>query len=255
MIAEACHDAGRVDLIAPAGTPTSPPDSATLEIQNRKIVVFRAPVGATGPEERAAAAAYRIQKAMKANLAEVTVRPAPEGMLVLVGDRPAFAATPDDVDTVAGVSVEERAAAAAVQLRVAIAATAETRSVRTLLRGLLFSLLAIGGLALVILGLLRARRTLLRLVESRVSRATPRLTIRGLTLPRPDHLARSARAVVMALAWVGGLSACYACLTFVLTRFPRTRPWGEALGHYLLATVRGLAGPPCAMSLISSPSL
>lgn len=51
-------------LVALAATPSSPPDSEVLESQNRKIIVFRAPVGASGPQGRASAAARWTERVL-----------------------------------------------------------------------------------------------------------------------------------------------------------------------------------------------
>lgn len=228
-------------LLALAATTSAPPDSAVLQLQNRKIFVFRAPIGASGPQERASSAASRIREAAKSDSTEIITRATPEGILVLIGARPVFAVTPGDVDTAAGVSVTDEATAAARQLRTAIAEDGESRSLKTLLRGLVLSLLATAGIALLLKGLVAARRWLVRKVERVAGRAAPRIRIRGVTLVGPDHVKRGGSAVAIAVAWVAGLGACYGYLTFVLTRFPWTRPWGEALGYFLISTVRRLA--------------
>ncbi len=213
------------------------PDTALLELQNRKIAVFRTPVGAAGPQERLNAALRRIREAAKSESPEVTTRPAQEGVLVLVGKRAVFVVAPGDVDTTGGGSVADEATATAQRLRTAIAEIEESRNLRSLLRGLVLSLLATAGIALFWKGLASGKRWLIRKVERWAKWAAPRLGIRGLTLLHPEHLARAGRFLATATAWLAGLGAGYGYLTFVLTRFPWTRPWGEALGFYLVHTV------------------
>jgi small-conductance mechanosensitive channel len=74
-------------------------------------------------------------------------------------------------------------------------------------------------------------------LQGLVDQAAPRLRVRGLVLLRTDQLATAAATGVTLAAWLLGLAAAYLYLTFGLTRFVWTRPWGNALGAFLLDTL------------------
>ena len=77
-------------------------------------------------------------------------------------------------------------------------------------------------------------------LQDLAARTAPRLKIRGLVLLRPDQLSRTVAIGVTLATWLIGLAAGYLYLTFALTRFVWTRPWGKALGSFLLDTLAQL---------------
>jgi small-conductance mechanosensitive channel len=56
-----------------------------------------------------------------------------------------------------------------------------------------------------------------------------------------SHVLRFTRGAIALLAWIVGLSAGAAWLTFTFDRFPYTRPWGEGLQGNLLAMLKQVA--------------
>jgi small-conductance mechanosensitive channel len=83
------------------------------------------------------------------------------------------------------------------------------------------------------------RRTAARL-QALADAAAPRLRVRGVVLLRAEQLRRAATTGVTTGAWLRGLAAGYLYLTFALTRFVWTRPWGDALGGFLVSTLAEL---------------
>jgi small-conductance mechanosensitive channel len=211
-----------------------------LQVGSRVVAVFRSHLGASDPHDRANAAVRRIKAALAAGADSVATRPAPEGMLFLLGGRPAFVLTSADADTAGGQTLEDAATTAARRLHTVVTEARESRSIVALLVALAQVLSATAGLALAIALLVKGRRRVLTWLDAVTATALPKLRIRFLTLLRPSQLIGAARAVVMILAWAVGLIAGYIYLTFLLTRFPATRGWGEALGHYLVTTVANL---------------
>jgi small-conductance mechanosensitive channel len=224
-----------------AAQPQAAPDTATLRVGTRNVVLFRGSVGAATARERASAAARRIDVAVEAGTDSVSLESVPGGTLVRLGSTPAFIVTASDADTAGGGSVAGTAAAAARQLRLAVREVEESSS----LSGILVALaLALAGTALFVLAIrlliLGRRRAAARLGRV-TAEAVPRFRIRGFTLLRPSQLIGAARASVFILTWALGLIAGYLYLTFVLTQLPWTRTWGQALGHYLVSTLGRLA--------------
>ncbi len=227
------------------------PSASVLELQNRTIIAFRAPLGASAPEERVASATLRIREAMATGAVEVGTRPLGDGVLVTVGGRPAFMVSPAEADTAAGITVSLQADESARQLRQAIRELRESRSFTALGIGILLALAATALTSFAMAALVRARRRLLAWNARRTTGTATRLSIRGLTLVRADQIVRTGRFLITIVAWILGLAASYAYATFVLTRFPWTRPLGEALGGYLATTIRRLG----AGALHAIPSL
>src|SRR5690349_15180507 len=217
--------------------PATTGDTAVLRIGNRAVAVFRGPLGAATPEERAAGALRRVGTALAARRDSVATRSVAEGILVLLGGQPVFTITPTDADTAGGGSIPAAAEQAAAQLRLAVAEARESRSLRVLIRDLSVALGATAVMLLAIRLLFSSRRRL----RARLARwdvpAAPEIMIPGLRLIHPRQLALAARALVTVAAWGLGLMVGYLYLTFVLSQFPLTRPLGEALGQILLQTL------------------
>ncbi len=103
---------------------------------------------------------------------------------------------------------------------------------RTLLGALARALLATVAFALVIGLFVRVRRRAAPWI-ARVTAAAPAIGVRGFTLFSPQQMDRAFALAASAAVWALAALAGYLYLTYVLTRFPFTRPWGEALGGYL----------------------
>ena len=217
-------------------------DTAALVLSNQRVVIFRAPLGASSPAERAQRAAERIVRlAEQHTLDTVTTQRIPEGMLVSIGDTGIFVITPADVDSSAGATLEGTADAAAQGLRVVLAAEIEQRSLLQILRSVLLALVATAIFVVAVRALVLIRRWSLRRLPDPNVAALPSMKVRGFTILSAHQLLLFLRRFVDLLAWVAGLFVAYVWLAYVLTRFAYSRPWGEALGEYLLVTITGFA--------------
>jgi small-conductance mechanosensitive channel len=159
-------------------------------------------------------------------------------MLVLVNDRPVLVITRGDLDQVAGETLEGRAAQAAQNLEQALAEVRELRRPRALALGVAGALVGTALFVLVMWILRKLRRAIerrfVKLTGTKLRKSVAgkiatdtrqRLTIINLT-----------RRFVTLLFIGSALVITYLWLTFVLRRFPYTRPWGEALGGFLVDT-------------------
>ncbi len=226
----------------PVQRDTMPPDTARLVVANRTVTVFRAPLGALAPTERAAAAAVRIDSAVARGHDSVDVASAAEGLLVRAGGVAMFVVTPGDVRSDNRDTLVLAARAAAETLRLSIRDARDARSIKAILIGLLLALLATAILVLLFRLLFKARRALLARVRAFSARAAPQLEFRGTPLLRAEQIATILRYTI---TWVNAALialALYVYTGYVLTRFPWTRPSGEALGHYLSSTLLHLGG-------------
>lgn len=216
-------------------------DSAPLVVQNRTVFIFRAPLGSRTAHERAEEAARRVRALAEGSISDsVVARAIPQGMLIAVGERGVFTITPADLDSLSDETPESVSQAVVGRLRTALAAEREQRSLAHLLTAIGLSIIAT-ILFLVILRLLRKGRQLaLDHMPTVAGSRIPRLAVAGFTLLDAEQILAFLRRIVDLLAWGLGLFSAYLWLTYVLTRFPYSAPWGEALGAYLVTTMRDL---------------
>lgn len=216
-------------------------DTAALVVHGTTVAVFRSRLGAATPAERAEAAARRIDAILAQGGAPgLRLVPVAEGVAVEAGGRPLFVLAEGDGDPAAGETPAHMGAQAVVALRGAMHLEGRERSLAFLLRASLMAVLAtiLFAAAVVLL------RRLVRAAVAHIPVATRRLpavTIRGFTVLRPRQAGHALIRTLVGGAWVVGALLAYAWLTFVLMRFPVSRPWGEALGGFLVLTVRDLA--------------
>lgn len=229
------------DSALPAVARATAADTAALVVQNRTVFVFRAPFGSRTARERAADAARRIRELAERGTSDsITARPIPQGILIAAGERGMFTVTPADLDPLDGETPQSASLAAAQRLRLVLAGEREQRNLAHLLSAVGFSVLAT-LLFLVLLRLLRKGRQLaLEHMPTVAGPRIPRLALAGFTLLDAEQILAFLRRIVDLVAGGTGLFSAYLWLTYVLTRFPYSAPWGEALGTYLVTTIRDL---------------
>lgn len=210
---------------------------AELKIANRNIITFQATLLGETPAARAERASSVINDTLNGTEdPQVRVDTIQDSYLVLLGERRAFIVTPKDTDP--GTSVADAASLAAEHLKKVVDESQEARSIRFLITA--------GGLSavatLLYVGLLRladfVRRKLLSWLPKRIRRHHDVLKVGETPLLDSSNLYPLIRRLLGALYWCVVALLTYEWLTFVLQRFPYTRPWGERLDHYLLDLLR-----------------
>ncbi|MBL8491966.1 MAG: mechanosensitive ion channel [Rhodocyclaceae bacterium] len=222
---------------AAEGPATAP---AEVVFHQRTVAQLRVPLLAYPPAERARSAEQRLESLAEAGrYGPVELVPREGGVAVLVASDPVFMLLPGDVDGLGGETHEQMLHRVRTQLERALAEAAEAREPARLLRGAAWTLGAtlLALLVLVIGSRLSARlgpRLFLWARRTDIARqeGARRLGMRQLA----RHLPGLGRGVVLA----AGAGVAYIWLVFVLLQFPVTRPWGEALGHYLAASLAQL---------------
>jgi small-conductance mechanosensitive channel len=230
-------------VVAAAGAGTEPSNQpATLTFANRPIVTLRARVLGRDPADRVASAERVLDELIEdGQTGPIESRTFEGGAVITVASRGIVALTSLDVDNLAGETVERVTAEAVAHLQQAIAEADEARTPQRLLVAFaLASLgLAVGGLLL--WGLVRLHRAFAgRLVEVAERRLT-RTGITDVASLRASRVLEFQRGALTSLAAASGIVVVYTTLTFVLRRFPYTRPWGESMRGFLLTTVEDLA--------------
>ena len=228
LAATAASTAGDAAVVAGEQPP------AELKIDNRSVIVFRGTLLGESPAARVHRATTIIGEALE-NGGELAVGidPIQDSYLVLLGYSRAFIVTPQDVDP-PGTSVRAAAEKAAANLRQVVVESGEARSLHFLLRAAGYA-----ALASVLYGLL------LRAAASAVAarpgpcradnrRRTHLLRLGGTPLLDTQHLQGLLGRSLSLLYWLVVALLSYQWLSFVLSQFPYTRPWGESLNVHLL---------------------
>jgi small-conductance mechanosensitive channel len=211
---------------------TVAPDTATLVIGNQAVSVFRGRVGHIGPGQRVEMAAERIGMAARPGLDSVRVITDSLGAIILLNGVPVFVVTPADYPPDLGVAPTTYVSEVISRLQTGLAAAEEARSVRAIAIGIV-------SVAAATLLLIFALRVLVRggnWLAERVTRELPDVKISGVELLSSRGLQRVVLVSLRAVTWGIGLLIAYAWITFSLTRFAYTRPWGMVFGRFLATT-------------------
>jgi small-conductance mechanosensitive channel len=206
-----------------------------LKVANRSITVFRATLLSESPAVRAARAHAVITEVLEhsENL-QVSVQPVQLSYMVLLGGRRSFFISPKDVDPLLHESVAAAANTAADNLRQVVAETQESHNLRFMLKALGYSGLATLVFVLLLRAIYYLRGKLLSALPGLMQRQAKVLKVGSTQVIDSHQLYPLVSRVLHALRWLVMLLLGFEWLSFVLSRFPYTRPWGENLNSYLL---------------------
>ncbi|WP_240964949.1 mechanosensitive ion channel family protein [Pseudomonas multiresinivorans] len=214
--------------------------AAELKVENRNILVFRATLLGESPQVRAHRAKATIEEALQGgDELKVNLDPIQDSYMVLLGYSRAFIVSPEDVDP-PGSSVRAAAEAAAANLRLAVAENREAGSVRYLLSALGLAAVATLAYLLLLRGVGYVRGKLLARLPDVMSRHSGRLKVGQMPLLGSRYLYYLVGRLIWLVYWLLVFLFSYQWLSFVLSRFPYTRPWGESLNVHLINLARYL---------------
>ena len=227
------------DTLAAAAAQAEPSgEVSTLTFFNRPIVELRARVLGRGPRDRATTTEGILGQLVEAGVTgPVAVQTVEGGALITVGLRPVFGLTVPDIDPLAGETLDEVTRQAVARLQQALEEAAEARRPAVLLRA---STLSIGAIAAGLLALwaISRFRGAAKLKIAQVAEKT--VTKSGLgdgAIVYATRVVEFQRRFVKGAALLLDLAVVYVVVTFVLRRFPYTRPWGESMRGFLLDTL------------------
>jgi small-conductance mechanosensitive channel len=208
---------------------------AALVVANRTILVFRSNLLGETPEIRAARARAVINEVLddSVNLT-VSLQPMQEHFIVLLGERRAFIVANADVDPLVHSSSRAAAESAAENLRQVVAETQESRDLRFMLSAAAYSALATLVFVLLIRLIYFIRAQVLAALPGLMQRHAQALKVGSTQVVDANQLFPLVSRALHALRWMLMLLLGYEWLSFVLSRFPYTRPLGESLNTYLL---------------------
>jgi small-conductance mechanosensitive channel len=228
--------------LAAAFTVERSTEPSTLTFFNRPIVVLRASVAGRRPAERASGAQRVLDDLVDQGVSgQVGALPFDGGALISVGSHGVLALTTLDVDDLSGETLEAVSAQVVSRLQRALNEAAEAHAPRVLIRA---ALLASGALALAVAalwGLGHARRRVSALFVDVSERRVTKAGIAPLDALRASRVLDFQRHLATAVIVAADLVVVYAAATFILRRFPYTRPWGESMSGFLLTTIENLA--------------
>jgi small-conductance mechanosensitive channel len=213
-------------------------DAAPIVFWNRRITVFRSYLNQQSPAERAAKASERLTELAinapewRISTTETTIG-AHTGAMFSVNDQYVFGILTSDLDQDSNETLQAAVDRASAQLRMALEARAQQRSVPLLIRSIGLSvaatLILLFGLWLL---LIATRRLKTRLDHSAIQHPR-KLAVAGFQLQPAFHSV--SRKLTILTGWAAATVLVYLWLTFVLLRFPYTQPWGQQLGAFLLS--------------------
>lgn len=211
-------------------------ESMVLKVANRGIIVLHGPVAGHRAAERVERAGQRIREVLKQDdMPEVTIEETPVGSRVLLGGAPAFLVTRLDVDEQIGETTAIAAEEAAARLRAALVERREQSSARYLAIATGLALAATLAASLLAWMVLRLHGRASRVIAEKAQAHSEALKLGGIPVFSASHILTLVRPLFGFLILIAFVLLAWAWLSFVLTRFPYTRPWGEQLGGDLLA--------------------
>jgi small-conductance mechanosensitive channel len=230
---------GAATTVAPQSSVASliatarPDEPVTLKLANREITVFRASlIGRRSADRVLAAEALLNGFAAAGGPARAELRFIDGAAVFSVDGRDAFVILPADVDVLAGETVDSNARLALSRLQVALDEVREGESVRSLTWGASQAAAVTIAFVAIIFVLRRIDKAVGRRLaasEGRVSASFP-LPVSRAERSRLVYYAQRAIdfATLIVIFLIG-----YVWLTFVLRRFPYSRPWGDAIRGFL----------------------
>jgi small-conductance mechanosensitive channel len=219
-----------------------PDHPAPLTLANRQIVVFRAAVLDRTSAQRAAAARQLLTAfASEGRMLSVGSRALAGGMLISVDDRDVFALVPADNDPLVGETLPDKAQETVRRLQQALDESLESTRPRVLLVAFAQAVAATAVFVSIVWLLVRARRSASDKVAGIAAKTLSGHRVAE-ELARQLRLAKHLERVVLVVTVAAALVLSYIWLTFVLRRFPYTRPWGEALRSFLVEELTWLGG-------------
>ena len=227
---------------APTAVVVAEPSSspAPLVFANRPIVTYRAKVLGREPAERAVSAHRALDDLVSLGVTgPISARPFEAGIAISVGPRSVIVLTPPDVDELTGETLDAAASAAVPRLRQALDEAAEAHNPALMMRAAAAAGFGLVAGCVLLWGIARLRRFLVARLAAVAERTVARSGLADAEYVRTSQmLDRAARAVVFMLQ----LAVLYILCTFVLRRFPYTRPWGETMRESLLDMLWQLGG-------------
>jgi small-conductance mechanosensitive channel len=223
-----------------ASAPAAEP--AIFTVLSREVVVLRAPFLGVSPRERVAASTRRLREMVRRGVrGDVALSELPQGTMITVDGSHLLVITPGDLADPLTDTTTSVAQRAAQTLTLIATETRQARNLKFMLTAAGQAAAALAVTLLLLWGLLRARRAVLRRMIEVAERKTERLSAHGRFWLKSVNAARVVGWLVSMSLILIVLLVSYQAVAFILGRFPFTRPWSEQLSRFFLDLVTGLA--------------
>ena len=223
----------------PVDTTSPARQSVPVVLANRTVIVLRGPIAGYSAQERASSVQQRIRAILDSDKSPaVSTEDTEDGTQVLLGGKLAFLVTRIDIDPQLGETTRNVAREAGRRLERAVTEYREEHTLEYLLVHTVWAALATGIYVALLWLLIRVSRWAGHRFALMAGARAEKVHVHGVSLLDPQQVRWIARRLFVVLAWLVALVATYSWLTFVLTQFPYTRPWGEQMEGNLF----GLAG-------------
>jgi small-conductance mechanosensitive channel len=219
---------GQINTNPPVGAPA--PTGYPLKVLNREVMMLRGNLGTYTPEQRAAAAGVRIERALQKSGGPRVDSQVVDGNAELrVHGQTVFFILPADVNELAGETLPSVLEQTVRQLDRAVAELEEFQDHESLLKSVALGLAATALLIGFVWLLARNRRW----VETRLIRSTANKTDQikshSLRIFGLQNLVGVLRGLMTTVFWTATSVATFLWLELLLQLFPHTRPFGEQL--------------------------
>jgi small-conductance mechanosensitive channel len=207
---------------------------ATLAIFNRDIIQFRVSVLGIEPEDRVKRAQRRIaQQLAPTGVHKASSLAMPPGILIQIDGAGSFYISPDDIDKFQQETLELAAKEVVARLNAAIKETNESRNLESMLKAVAYVLIA----TIIYACLIWLVRTVRDAIEAQILRFTHAKLVNfqlvKSELIHPDRIQSLLHRLFQLLSWIIFFLLSYQWLSYLMSQFPFTRPWGEQLNTYL----------------------
>jgi small-conductance mechanosensitive channel len=226
-----------MSLGAPAAEPEVARQVASVKIANRMIIELRGPIAGYTAERRAQETMQRIDKALETETyPKITFEAMDElgATRVLLGGKHMFLVTKIDIDQSAGETTSVVAREAGNRLELAIRERREQETPRYLATAAAYGAGATLFYSVMLWLLFRSSGWIRGRLSAAAVAKSQKLQVQGVGLLDPGQVLLYTRRVCTLMTWGIAVVLAIGWLTFVLKRFPYTRPWGESLGNNLV---------------------
>lgn len=221
-----------VDMVSiyKPGTP------AAVIVNNREIVVLRSFVFANAPQQRASAAADRIQKILESSFTgNITHRKYGDGQLIEIDSTPVFFLSPGDVDLESGQTHAMLVRTTIGRLRMILNEARELSDPTLLLWALVWTVGYLVAWLVVTRLIFVLKKRMHHWINVKITEKVEQSRIGGIVKGTASHTIYTVvERSVVTLAWILVLVVTYVWVTLTLEQFPATRSWGEGMAESVL---------------------
>jgi small-conductance mechanosensitive channel len=238
VVAQSTAETGQpaTDQRAPGDIANEP--EAALTYYNRRIAVFRVPLFGVSPEGRVRRGVEILDQLLsRPGAGVVTTQFEPQGNLLFVDGELAFMLVEGDADRLRGETLASITEQTAANLRQMIADTQEARDGARWLRGVVNTTIATVLILASVTFILFVRRFLHRHLGRLAVRVAEVTRVGDAQVIAADRVLPIVQGLVSLGAWVVIALFVYRWLSYGLSQFPFTRPWGEQLRSFFLETI------------------